>query len=356
MSGHVAVPEPAYLPVLKGRQGEFTALADIQPVTRRAIVPLIEMVSAPLDDESTVRAVVDKTIRKLKVWAGSRLLLDTSWLPGDIQMPNGIDVRGYATTAAAGAGIGATPVLRLYDAAPAHRDTQLHTESGDGIAVRLNVEDMDEDPEDLEDALTALLRRLGRTPAEVDLLLDLGAVDTDVAAHAGARLVRDVLHGLPEPEAWRGIVVLAGAFPTDLQTVQPWTLGELPRRDAMLHDHLRRRPLPRVPTFGDYAVAHPLLVAEPAFPTAPQLRYTTSDRWLVLKGRRNDPENHEQFYRVCEAIVQHPEFAGAALGKADARIADPRRDGPGNASTWRAIATTHHLDYLVHRLTTLGEP
>jgi hypothetical protein len=345
-----------YLPALKGRQGEFTALADIQPVTRRTVLPVIEIVPGPVDDAATLRTTVDKTVRKLGVWAGSRLLLDTGWLPGDIELRAGVGVLGYATAAAGDAGIGATPVVRLNDAELAHRDARLHAGRGHGIAVRLNVEDMDEDPEDLEEALTALLHRLGRSPAEVDLLLDLGAVDGDVAVRAGARLIRDVLHGLPEPEAWRGLVVLAGAFPTDLQAVQPWTLGELPRRDAMLHDHLRRRPLPRVPTFGDYAVAHPLLVTGPAFPAAPQLRYTASDRWLVLKGRRNDPEGHEQFYRVCEAIARHPEFAGAALGRADARIADPRREGPGNASTWRAIATTHHLDYLAHRLTTLGEP
>jgi hypothetical protein len=345
-----------YLPALKGRQGEFTALADIQPVTRRTVLPVIEIVPGPVDDAATLRTTVDKTVRKLGVWAGSRLLLDTGWLPGDIELRAGVGVLGYATAAAGDAGIGATPVVRLNDAELAHRDARLHAGRGHGIAVRLNVEDMDEDPEDLEEALMALLHRLGRSPAEVDLLLDLGAVDGDVAVRTGARLIRDVLHGLPEPEAWRGLVVLAGAFPTDLQAVQPWTLGELPRRDAMLHDHLRRRPLPRVPTFGDYAVAHPLLVTGPAFPAAPQLRYTASDRWLVLKGRRNDPEGHEQFYRVCEAIARHPEFAGAALGRADARIADPRREGPGNASTWRAIATTHHLDYLAHRLTTLGEP
>lgn len=350
------MPEPVYLPVLKGRQGEFTALADIQPVTRRAVIPLIEIVPGPLDDAATVRAIVDKTLRTLRGWAGSRLLLDTGWLPGEIELRDGAGALGYATDTAARAGVEATPVVRLNDAEPAYRDARLRAESGDGIAVRLNVEDMDEDPKDLEEALTALLGRLGHTPAEVDLLLDLGPVDGDNAVRAGARLVRDVLHDLPEPDAWRELVVLAGAFPTDLQAVQPWTLGELPRRDAMLHDHLRQRPLPRVPTFGDYAIAHPLLVTGPAFPAAPQLRYTASDRWLVLKGRRNDPEGYEQFYRVCEAIAQHPEFAGAALSKADARIAHPRREGPGNASTWQAIATTHHLDYLVHRLTTLGEP
>ncbi|MDQ4030890.1 MAG: hypothetical protein M3332_00925 [Actinomycetota bacterium] len=60
-------------------------------------------------------------------------------------------------------GVAPTPVVRLDGAELAPRDARLDAESGNGIAVRLDVEDMDEDPEDLEEALTALLRRLGRT-------------------------------------------------------------------------------------------------------------------------------------------------------------------------------------------------
>lgn len=42
--------------------------------------------------------------------------------------------------------------------------------------------------------------------------------------------------------------------------------------------------------------------------------------------------------------------------QADAWIADARTHEPGNAATWREISTTHHLDYVVQRLTTLDEP
>jgi hypothetical protein len=86
------------------------------------------------------------------------------------------------------------------------------------------------------------------------------------------------------------------------------------------------------------------------------LRCTAADKWLVLKAALNDRRGHTQFYGVCEAIASHPGFVGAALGRADARIAHPRSNGPGDASTWREIGTTHHLDYLVQRITTLGEP
>ncbi len=83
-----------------------------------------------------------------------------------------------------------------------------------------------------------------------------------------------------------------------------------------------------------------------------------ADKWLFLKGTINDPRANDQFYDVCDRIAEHPEFVSPALGQADARIANPRanRLGPGNASTWRTIGTTHHLDYVVQRLTNLGEP
>jgi hypothetical protein len=232
-----------------------------------------------------------------------------------------------------------------------------HSSDGSGVAVRLSVEDLDEDPVDIDDALTELLRRLSVDRSDVDLVLDLGAVNGDLSVRAGSRLVADALRELTGLEEWREVIMTAGAFPTDLSAFGPWTLGELPRDDASLYDHLQqRRRITRRPVFGDYAVAHPLLAIGPSFPAAPQLRYTLADRWLTLKGSRKDPRGHQQFYEICDTIARHPEFVGPALGKGDARIANSRGNGPGNASTWREIATTHHLDYVVQRLTTLGEP
>jgi hypothetical protein len=57
-----------YLPALNGRQGELTALADIQSVTRRTVLPLIEIVPGPVDYAATLRTTVDKTVRKLRGW------------------------------------------------------------------------------------------------------------------------------------------------------------------------------------------------------------------------------------------------------------------------------------------------
>jgi hypothetical protein len=101
--------------------------------------------------------------------------------------------------------------------------------------------------------------------------------------------------------------VTAGAFPADLADYQPWTIGEPGRYDAALYDHLlQRRRLPRSPTYGDYAVTSPILVTGLPDRAAPQLRYAVADRWLALKGGRNDPRSNNQFYDVCERIAGHP--------------------------------------------------
>ena len=352
------MPRVIYVPVLKGRQGEFAALADIQLSTRQRVLPLVEIVPGPADEPADLRSLINHTARKLKVWAGDRLLLDAGLLPTDVTVDGPSGAIGYAVSAAVGELVNATPVIRLNDEDLALQDASAaHSEHGNGIAIRLSLEDLDEDSEDIDESLSRLMAKLGVSRSYVDLVLDLSVVDGDPAVRVLSRLAADALRGLTAVEDWRQVVVTAGAFPADLSTFGPWTIGEPIRYDAALYDRLQQRKrIARMPIYGDYAIAHPLLVNGPAFPPVPQLRYTVADKWLALKGSRNDPRGHEQFYEVCAKIARHPEFVGPGLGRADTRIADPSRHGPGNGSTWRQIGTTHHLDYVVQRLTSLGEP
>jgi hypothetical protein len=353
------MPDPVYVPVLKGRQGEFAALPELQEFTRERILPLVEIVPGPDDEPTTLRQVIDKSVRKLRSWAGRRLLLDSGLLPADVLVGEGVGAVAFAVMRAHElAGANATPVVRLNDEPLAYSDaTAIHGDYTGGIALRLGTEDLEDDPEDVVEALRDVLQALSVGPSDVDLVFDLGPVSGDLAVHAGARFVADLLRALPTPDDWREVIVTSGAFPADLSFVESWRLGEPLRYDAQLYDRLQqRRRLPRLPLYGDYAVAHPVMSNGPAFSAPPQLRYTVADRWLTMKGGRNDPRGHEQFYVVCEHIRDHPEFVGAALGQADDRIANARQHGPGNTSTWRQIGTTHHLDYVVQRITTLGEP
>lgn len=323
-------------------------------------MPLLEIVPGSVEEPerpSQLRTVISKTAKRLETWAGSRLLLDAGFLPPGAAPGDEFGTLGNSVVAAIEQGVDATPVVHLDDDPQVYRDAAtLHEELHHGVALRLGTEDLDQDSEDIEEALTELLDTLHVERRDVDLILDLGAVHGDLSVRAGGRLVADALRGLSAMGEWRNVIIAGGAFPSDLSAFEAGIIGEAPRYDAMLYDYLRqRRRLPRVPTFGDYAVTHPVLSGLP-YRSSPHLRYCVADRWLVLKGRLNDPRGHDQFFEICERIATHPDFAGAALGNADARIANPRSKGPGNASTWREVGTTHHLDFVVRRITTLGEP
>lgn len=346
-----------YVPILKGRAGEIDALRLVQARTRQAMTPLVEV--APKDETDNAAAlarICKQTIGRLTKSYADPLMLDGGLFDLSGPVDTGRGVVGLLADEARSEGLTAQPVLRISDPTRAfHEAAEAHATDARGLTIRLNGEDLDEDPEDVDDALDHVLTATGIAEADVDLLLDLGPLDGDVAVRGGARMVLSLLRDLPKIDQWRTVTVASGAFPVDLSQFTANQIGERPRYDAQLYDRVRNRRVPRQPGFGDYAVTHPALGVTGHF-APPQLRYTVADRWLVLKGRRNDPQGNAQFHRICHIISQHPEFAGTPIGTADQRIAGDSSEGPGNGTTWRQIATTHHLDYVALRLTTLAEP
>lgn len=351
---------PRYVPILKGKQGELSALENVAPETWKGMQPVVELIPPGERDDldpAAVHAAVSKVARKLGQYAsGQRLAVDAVHLDLNLEVGEGGGSLQAACGAAEVVGVEAVPVLRPSDPERARRDlTTLQSRYGRGLLVRLTQDDVTEDPDDVIDALDQLLDDLRMSPADADLLLDLGAVTAE-SVRTSAVAVRLLIRSLDRIEDWRSLTVAAGAFPADLSGFAPWQEGEHPRSDADLWAEVQRRRLPRVPDFGDYAISHPLLSSGAPFAPAPQLRYTTGGHWLILKGDRRDPRGASQFYDICEAVAASPDFAGEALGPADERIARARRHGTGNATTWRQLGTSHHLDFVVRRLTTLGEP
>lgn len=101
--------------------------------------------------------------------------------------------------------------------------------------------------------------------------------------------------------------------------------------------------------FGDYAADCAKLVFGSGGGAAIRhYRYTTPDAWYVQRGP--DVGSHDEVMRqVCRGILDSGYFAGREFSVADDYIfmSAHGRAGPGNATTWRAINTTHHLTRVV---------
>jgi len=346
---------PRYLPILKGKRGEFDALAELADATRGNVYPLVEVL--PGSEEQDVEQAVEKAVRALSTsWFKEPVMLDVSALD-PAWREQGQTVLGFAMDMAK-IHLNPVAVVRLFDSDEMYRDAANASGDGVGAAVRLVSEDLDLEPDELNEVLARVLAALTLDADETDLIIDVGAIGGDFAVSGGSRLIKSLLRDLEHFDEYRSVTVAAGAFPPNMSDVAAWTVGEHPRDDAALYNRIRSRPLSRMVDFGDYGIAHPQLTTAAPFAPAPQLRYTVADRWLTLRGRLNDPRGNSQFFDICAVIASRPEFVGAALGEADRRIAEGRLGGhrPGNATTWRTIGTQHHIDLVVSRLTNLGEP
>ena len=359
-----------YVPILKGRMGELRALQELGSGFSESLVPLVEVPLTATDteddspDAKTVGADPEKFAVDLKKrWPKDRrLIVDASLAP---DASNGEPATATLIRSLAIDDFTFAPTIRPSDSESVRawvlrvfREWNL-----DSLCIRLAGEDLDDNEVPLPDAIEGILSQFGVTPDQVDLVLDFGAIADENAVSLNSRIARLVLGEVPYTDSWRTLVCAGAGFPPDLNLVQPGVLTEIPRHDAALWSAVRtRRSAGRVPDFGDYGIAYPTPTgATAAFAPAPQIRFTHEVNWLIFKGRKRDRRGSAQFFDICERVVERgvvdPDLSwGDQYVDEAGRHKEAGTRGPGNAMTWRAIGTSHHLAYVATRLATLSAP
>ncbi len=364
------MPEPIYLPILKGKEGEYSALEALTPDVKELICPLIEVPEIPFDYidnrpakslEEHVRGVAEKME---KCWGTSgSLYIDIPWLDtdelteGDVHHPlsqilqDGLD-RGLQVIPVFGFDRPESYKSAVKDAVDHYRR---------GFCLRLRVADFAEDRE-LETEIDVLLQHLGTTETEVDVLIDLGDLRSNGMEGDEVRdlmFARATLGSVPLRQ-WRMLALAAASFPVNLSGVDSNATTLVPRSEWRLWNSVRRHPtrLPanRVPIFGDYAISNP-------FPTemdprmmrmSASIRYTTEDSWLVVKGKNVRNHGYEQYRTLSRALIDSPAFYGPGYSWGDQFITECAggKVGTGNATSWRKVGTNHHLTVVARQIST----
>lgn len=353
---------PDYVPILKGKEGEFAALEVLAPDVRARILPLIEIPGVPYDyaNERPARSldahVAPIGDRLRRCWSDAPLLLDLPWFGEDEALGDGRVALAAVLDDCVAANVAAVPVI-CRGSSPAYlAAAEAHAvRTGLGLCLRLMVEDFDEDVEPVTE-VDRVLASVGQVPPPaIDLVLDLDDLRGD--AKRAALLARAIFGMIPRKDEWRRIVLAAASFPEDLSDVDAATVSALPRHEWELWSMLQHRPslLPRRDLiFGDYGIAHPIpKELDPrTMRMSASIRYTTPDSWLVVKGRNVRQYGFDQYFDLCRVLVDRPEYSGADYSWADRYIADcaERRSGPGNATTWRKVGTNHHLTLVARQL------
>ncbi|MDX3849542.1 beta family protein [Streptomyces sp. AK02-01A] len=347
-----------YVPILKGKRGEFTALGKVAPEVQAQIRPVLEVVP----DEG--RRDVLETFRK-HAWKelpkGLEVAVDCGalWHAG----PVGGFFTGHSMnwlSEAFGAWLlPMVPVFRVFDPPGALREVRdVHRAHGLGAMLRLDIVALPADSSAISHEVRRALHALGITPEQVDLVLDAGYVPSDVAV---AQAVPAMLHALDwaRTAPWRQVVTAGGSFPQTLARLPRDRPNRLHRWETALWHKVARSFEGTPPVFGDYGVSHPAMPAK-GWRGSPNLRYTVGEDWQVYVASQRRPGN-DDFFALCAHLLESDHWAaqGEATSWGDqqfALCAHGHRAKAGAASEWRAWATSHHLAVVANSLASLGTP
>ncbi|MCA9627892.1 MAG: beta family protein [Myxococcales bacterium] len=354
-----------YVPVLKVKPAEKSALRRLDPAIAAHVTPLVEIVerkpkpAKKKGDPDVLPSVDDHLKTSFKgfgtaVEGFQRYLLDCREIASD----------GHAAAAAAFArahaiGVPFVPVtslLRTSDVAAAlsHR--------AHGVALRLSVDEFESGL--IPTRLPKFLQDHSIKPSEVDLLVDLGAVDQmiDVGVQA---LAAGFLAAVPMPSAWRTLTLTGCAFPSSMGAVNANAQATVNRlewlywRDAL---HANRAALTRLPTFSDCAIQHRDGVEgfDPRKMSASAaIRFTDGDSWLLVKGESMKLKGGKQFQALSAKLLGSANTTVAAdhcAGCAGVHTAAACVTGFGSLLKWRELGTIHHITQTVESLAALQWP
>ncbi|MBE0611090.1 MAG: beta family protein [Dehalococcoidia bacterium] len=356
-----------YVPILKGKEGEFSALRDLSSQTRSRTTPVVEVPPTPWDyfndtEQRTLDDHVHRVATRLAACWGtaSELCVDLE-LVGDGPMADGRHpVQAFLDTARR-VGLMAVPVTSLGRSAEHQRAVQeaIQTDRR-GVCLRFESDGF-EALADMGGAITDLVRGFGVKPSDVDALLDFGAILPSQGSQI-ALAARSLVLTLPSCGDWRTLTFAASSFPENLTAIGPDSIASIARAEWTAWTSLIRHggTLPRIPRFADYGVSHPAPVdVDPRImQMSANIRYTTDTDWLIVKGRAVKRQGFEQFHDLSELVCALPEFKGGSYSWGDAYIqrCASRNEGPGNATTWRRVGTTHHLTLVAEQVANLPAP
>lgn len=352
-----------YVPILKGRDGEYGALKAIENRFRERLTPLIEISPIPWDfSQKKPSKSIDDHLKKVctnisRAWGtDSSLFLDTLWLPEGAQMKDGTHPMAFLMKSGAGIGLKLIPVAGLLKS-PEHIEScqNVHADYKSGVCVRIQREDFEE-YSDLAGALKSLLRSLAITIQQVDLLLDLKGVESGEINEVEIGKIVKLVNRIPWLQQWRTFTVAATSFPPNLVGLPPSDCSKIQRLEWGLWKALLKE-LPtntRKPAFGDYGISHP----EPSevdpriMKPSASIRYTYRSYWLVIKARNLKDHGYAQFHNVCKQLVGRSEYCGTDFSWGDEYIDEcgSQRVGPGNLTTWRKVGTSHHIAFVLDQL------
>lgn len=349
-----------YVPALKAKGGEFGALASLSTKSRSRILPLLDVLPAPMDFKTkSSKKPLDKHLddvgaKVTKCWGTTQeLLIDLFDIPLSERTKSGGHPLSHLFSNLSSRGVRAIPVIGLErDAEYQAAVRSVVVQSQGAVAIRLLVEDIAL-PSKTTLPISNLLTRIGAKAERSHLLLDFRGLGEDDVAVATTRALACV-RTLSRHAKWKHIVTLGSGMPDSLSSiVRTHSQAEIRRVELDLWEGVEAGLKELQPIFGDYGVVNPEFM-EPKDPRtmkpSAKIRYTLERNWLVVKGGsfKDDPE---QLRSMAAYVQEQTGYCGQSFSWGDDYIAGCRtRQGVGNLETWIRVDTSHHIEFVSRQI------
>lgn len=345
-----------YVPILRWKRAERWALKDLPHSICDAMTPLFEPTSwafADTQKRKTLESKISNIAEDiLQLWGQDPFFMDFWHVPANARSYRGRDSLLLMANEARRQQLHLIPVTGLgRDPATRSAVKEVISTDGNGVCLRLFRKDLGDAA--LQAQIADLLSELRIQPSQVDMIVDLQCVEQSTRDYSSLTCQ------VPFLDQWRTFTIAGGALPKDLSDFDPGK-GLHPRWEwRKWCECVQAREIPRLPSFADYTIQHPLFEEPPkgAAPSA-SIRYTTDENWVIIRGlsvRRDDAAGYQQWPANAEILCMQPEFLGAAFSQGDRYIEETSKQTarPGNAESWLRAGFNHHMTFVVRQLATL---
>ena len=346
-----------YVPCLRWKQGEYQAVSRLPVTMKGKFTPLIEVPEIGWDHERSRRAkTIDEHLapfakRVHKKWGTQACFVDLGILAPDEYLETGVHPLCFVFDELRAMKCLAIPVIELGRTKTFQQEVRRVLDEDDsGVCLRLSIEQAAKRSVKVD--VDRLLALLVVAPRNCDLILDLGAPNF-VPLDGFCKAVQAIMSRLPHLLEWRNFAIVGTSFPETMASIR--TGGEIvPRHEWRLYKLLVARlneVSTRLPTFGDYAIAHPKVLDLDMRLVKPSatIRYASEDSWYIAKGKNVRDYKFAQYRELSRSVVDSRHYCGPAFSWGDDYILKCA-DGSGktgNLSMWRQVGTNHHIAMVV---------
>lgn len=346
---------PIYAPALRLKAGELEGVSllanDVADcVLPRFIVPPSGERNPNMPLPLSMGRIPDVSTALAMSWPKRPTLIDVTYILDEFGRDSALDWLPAMFQMARTKGVLAIPAAFLNDIAdcPSAYRSSIDRSAITKFAILVSSGDLVGN--ELRSTLNTVLKLLCIDASDCVVVAEFS--DVEFSDHViVAPIIRGTLESLQDCGMWQHVIFQGSNYPdkspADHSSTEFWPRNEWRSwKLAVSFDPSTAQQM----IFGDFAADCSRIEFNGGGGKAIRhLRYTVGDSWRVERGPKSGSDR-EAMHRIYSKIVSAPDFAGAGFSKADAFIAHAAANltaSHGNAKTWRAINTTHHITHVV---------